>query len=182
MNGYRFGVDFRFLPKTTISYDQILEYDKDDTSDSLAFNNVLPLAPGTVPGPADFGIEYFYPPQGGTRPCGGGATPATQLILPSGFANPNCRIFTGYSRYSNPRNFMPTERLSFQSRPFRSLEMSGSLSYSTSDNVLNTFNENINEWTVSATVNTRGILNFGPAESKMVAVHGNWSTVYALTS
>ena len=175
MNGYRVGMDFRFLPKTTISYDQILEYDKEDTTDGLAFNNVLPMAPGTVPGPADFGIEWFYPPQGGTRPC-------TPVILSSGFANPNCRIFTGYSRYSNPRNFMPTERLSFQSRPIKNLEMSGSASYSTSHNVLNTFNENINEWTASATVKTRGILNSGPAESKMVAVHANWSAVYALTS
>src|SRR6266513_2138825 len=84
MNGYRLGMDFRFLPKTTISYDQIHEYDTADTTDALAFHNVLPTAPGTVPGPADFGIEWFYPPQGGTRPCGGGATPATQLILPSG--------------------------------------------------------------------------------------------------
>jgi len=61
MNGYRFGMDFRFLPRTTISYDQILEYDKDDTTDTLAFNNVLSLAPGTVPGPVDYGIEWFYP-------------------------------------------------------------------------------------------------------------------------
>ena len=175
MNGYRFGMDFRFLPKTTISFDQILEYDKDDTTDTLAFNNVLPMAPGSVPGPVDFGIEWFYPPQGGTRPC-------TPVFLASGYANPNCRVFLGYSRYSNPRNFMPTERLSFQSRPIKNLEMSGSASYSTSHNSLNTFNENFNEWTASATVNTRGILNSGPAESSMVAVHANWSGVYSLTS
>ena len=175
MNGYRFGMDFGFLPRTTISYDQILEFDKDDTRDSLAFNNVLPLAPGTVPGPVDYGIEWFYPPQGGTRPC-------TPVYLPNGFANPNCRTFSGYSRYSNPRNFMPTERLSFQSSAIKNLEMSGSLSYSSSNNVINTFNENINEWTASATVNTRGILDFGPAQSSMVAVHANWSGVYSLTS
>jgi len=175
MNGYRFGVDFRLLPRTTFSYDQILEYDKDDTRDSLAFKNVLPMAPGSVPGPVDFGIEWFYPPQGATRPC-------TPVILADGFGNPNCRVFMGYSRYSNPRNFMPTERVSFQSKYFKNLEMSGSGSYSTSDNFLNTFNENINEWTASATVKTRGILNSGPAEAKMVSVHANWSGVYSLTS
>ena len=174
MNGYRLGMDFRFLPKTTISYDQILEFDKDDTTDALAFHNVLPTAPGTVPGPVDYGIEWFYPPQGGTRPC-------TPVLLPSGFANPDCRVFLGYSRYNNPRNFMPTERLSFQSTSIKNLEMSGSASYSTADNVINTFNENINEWTASAAVKTRGILNSGPAESKMVAVHANWSGVYSLT-
>ena len=175
MNGYRLGVDFRFLPKTTISYDQILEYDKDDTTDTLAFNNVLPQAPGTVPGPVDYGIEWFYPPQGGTRPC-------TPVFLPSGFANPNCRVLTGYSRYDNPRNFMPTERLSFQSMFIKNLEISGSASYSTSDNVISTFNDNMNEWTASAAVKTRGVLNSGPAEAKMVAVHANWSGVYSLTS
>src|SRR5438045_9373327 len=109
MNGYRLGMDFRFLPKTTISYDQILEYDKDDTTDALAFHNVLPTAPGTVAGPADYGIEWFYPPQGATRPC-------TPVFLPTGFANPVRRVFLGYSRYNNPRNFMPSERLRFQSR------------------------------------------------------------------
>jgi len=175
MNGYRFGVDFRYLPKTTISYDQILEYDKDDTRDALAFNNVLPMAPGTVPGPVDFGIEWFYPPQGATRPC-------TPVILPSGFANPNCRAFLGYSRYDNPRNFMPTERLSIQSKYIKNLEMSGSASYSTSDNVVRAFGENINEWTSSATVKTRGVLNSGPAEARMVSVHSNWSAVYSLAS
>jgi len=175
MNGYRLGMDFRFLPKTTISYDQILEYDKDDTTDALAFHNVLPMAPGTVPGPVDYGIEWFYPPQGGTRPC-------TPVFLPTGFANPDCRVFLGYSRYSNPRSFIPTERLSFQSRSIKNLEMSGSASYSTADNVLNIYNENINEWTATASVKTRGILNSGPAESKMVAVHANWSGLYSLTS
>ncbi len=175
MHGYRFGVDFRLLPKTTISFDQILEYDKDDTRDALAFNNVLPMAPGSVPGAVDFGIEWFYPPQGATRPC-------TPVILANGYGNPNCRVFLGYSRYNNPRNFMPTERLSFQSSFIKNLEMSGSASYSTSDNVLRTFNENINEWTASATVKTRGVLNSGPAEAKVVAIRANWSGVYSLTS
>src|SRR5882762_437930 len=175
MNGYRFGMDFRVLPKTTISYDQILEYDKDDTTDSLAFANACPMTPGTVPGPVDCGIEYFYPPQGGTRPC-------TPVILANGFTNPNCRLASGYSRYSNPRTFMPTERLSFQSRPLKNLEMSGLVSYSTSNNVINSFNDNLNEWTASAAVKTRGILNSGPAEAKMVAVHANWSGVYSITS
>ena len=175
MNGYRFGMDFRFLPKTTISYDQILEYDKDDTTDALACNNALPQAPGTVTGCVDYGIEYFYPPQGGTRPC-------TPVFLPTGYANPNCRVANGYSRYSNPRTFMPTERLSFQSRPIKNLEMSGLVSYSSSDNVINSFNDNLNEWTASAAVKTRGVLNSGPAESRMVAVHANWSGVYSITS
>jgi len=42
--------------------------------------------------------------------------------------------------------------------------------------------KNINEWTATASVKTRGILNSGPAESKMVAVHANWSGLYSLTS
>src|SRR5207245_9545101 len=34
MNGYRLGMHFRFLPKTTISYAQIPEYDEVDPTDS----------------------------------------------------------------------------------------------------------------------------------------------------
>jgi len=47
---------------------------------------------------------------------------------------------------------MPTERLSFQSRSIKNLEMSGSASYNTADNVLNRYNESINEWTATAAV------------------------------
>jgi len=100
---------------------------------------------------------------GRVPPCGG---KTTYHINGPGTANPDCRVFLGYSRYSNPRNFMPTERLSFQSRSIKNLEMSGSASYSTADNVLNRYNESINEWTATAAVKTRGILNPGPADPR----------------
>jgi hypothetical protein len=64
MNSYRMGVDFRFLPKTTISYDQFLEWDKVDTNLALADTPFLVSAgatPDAFPGtkPVDLGIEWY---------------------------------------------------------------------------------------------------------------------------
>ena len=61
-NAYRAGVDFRFLPKTTLSYDQYLAYDKQDniTTD----NNLSYLLPGSVP--VDLGIVWNT---AGSTPC-----------------------------------------------------------------------------------------------------------------
>ena len=71
-NAYRMGVDFRVLPKTTISYDQFLEYNKYDTSDTLANTPFLVQtnridAPGTLP--VNLGINWYYPPTATTAPC-----------------------------------------------------------------------------------------------------------------
>jgi hypothetical protein len=40
--------------------------------------------------------------------------------------NPNCNGYLSYSQYNNPRNFMPTEHLQFQSNYLRNFEMTRS--------------------------------------------------------
>jgi hypothetical protein len=176
-NSYRMGVDFRFLPRTTISYDQVLQYEKEDTIDSLASTpfQVANPAGGTIP--VDVGVDFIYPPQAGSRPC-----IAPPPFLPSGLVDPNCRAITDFSRYSNPRNFAPTERIGFQSTYFKRLEMAGSASYTTNHNAVSSFNTAYNEWTNSATVNTRGVLWSGPSDSRMVTARANWNAIYAITS
>ena len=70
-NAYHVGVDFRVLPKTTFSYDQFLEWNKKDTSDTLANTPFLVQTtqfPGTVP--VDMGLNWYYPPTATTTPCG----------------------------------------------------------------------------------------------------------------
>ncbi len=162
-NAYRVGVDFRFLPKTTLSYDQFLAYDKQDnlTTDK----NQTFLLPGSVP--VDLGIVWNT--AGGT-PC---AAP-----LPN-FANPGCNGVLSYSRVGQPRIFMPTERFSFQSTYFKNLEMSGAAGYSTSNNQIPDFGEILNGLTTRT--DTRGSTNSGPAVAKRVSVNADWGGIYSVT-
>jgi hypothetical protein len=166
-NAYRAGVDFRFLPKTTLSYDQYLAYDKQDniTTD----NNLTYLLPGSVP--VDLGIVWNTP---GTTPC---ATPFP--ITTPGFASPVCNGITSYSRSSRPRIFTPSERFSFQSTYFKNLEMSGSLGYSTSNNQISDFNEVLTGLTTRT--DTRGSTTSGPAVAKRVSVNADGAAIYAVT-
>ena len=96
-NAYRMGVDFRVLPKTTISYDQFLEYNKYDTIDSLANTPFLVQSsqfPGTLP--VNLGINWYYPPTGtaaGTTGVGGtgafsaSAVPCATPFPATGYVN-----------------------------------------------------------------------------------------------
>ena len=54
-NDYHIGFDMKFLPRTTISYDQYLEYDKNDTDLNLAAYNVFPLTNGQ---PVSLGVPF----------------------------------------------------------------------------------------------------------------------------
>ena len=101
-NAYRLGVDFRILPRTTISYDQFLEYSKLDTSDTLASTPWLVSSatfPGTVP--VDLGMVWYYQPLTSGTPCGANvlASPfpnATAAGL--GYANASCKEALSYVR------------------------------------------------------------------------------------
>src|SRR5271155_133646 len=122
-NSYRAGVDFRVLPKTTISYDQFLSYYKQDNvvTDNPQ-NSGYQLANGT---PVDPGIIWSTNGPVEILPC------ATPIVTAPNIFNPNCNGYLSYSQASQPRNFMPTERLGFQSTYFKNFETSGSLGYST---------------------------------------------------
>ena len=183
-NAYHMGADFRVLPKTTISYDQFLEYDKQDTSDTLANTPFLVQTsqfPGTVP--VDMGTNWFYPPTATTAPCGATLAAAPFPAGYPGYANPLCKEYLSYSRTAPARNFMPTERLSFQSRYIRRVEMSGSASYNNSHNVVSNLNDIANEWTnpSAAAGQIREPIVSGPAKATQVAVHANWSAIVSLT-
>jgi hypothetical protein len=166
-NAYRAGVDFRFLPKTTLSYDQYLAYDKQDniTTD----NNRTYLLPGSVP--VDLGIVWNTT---GSTPC---ATPFPAAT--PGFANPACNGITSYSRTGRPRIFTPTERFSFQSTYVRNLEMSASLGYSTSNNQISDFNEVLTGLTTRT--DTRGSTTGGPAVAKRVSVNADGAAIYSVS-
>ncbi len=195
-DAYRMGVDFRVLPKTTISYDQFLEWDKYDTRDSLANTPFLvqtTASPGTLP--VNMGINWYYAPTGtaahttgigGTGGLSLAAVPCATPFLSTGFVNnsnlsTSCKMVQSYTRTSPLRNFMPTERLSFQSAYIPRLEMSGSASYSNSTNRAANLYDSINEWTASTTSRVRDSITSGPANANEIFVHANWSAIYSLT-
>jgi hypothetical protein len=138
-NSYRVGVDFRVLPKTTVSFDQFLSYYKQDNvvTDNPQ-NSGYTLANGT---PVDLGIIWStngpaeFLPCSSVPPNAGPFNPAGSTIV-----NPVCNGYLSYSQASQPRNFMPTERLRFQSNYFKNFETSGSLGYSTANNSVPNFN------------------------------------------
>ena len=135
---YRMGVDFRILPRTTISYDQFLTYFKQDniitdnpvvSPQNFGFVLANPTPVGTPNGtPVDLGNIWSTQTPTETLPC------ATPIVAgTANTANPTCNAFLSYSSTGQPRNFMPTERLRFQSNYFKKFETSGSIGYSTSD-------------------------------------------------
>lgn len=115
---YRFGVDLKVLTRTIISYDQFLDYFRNDTDQFLDFfPQGLTLASGT---PIGLGLPWNV---AAGQPC---ATP----ILASGFVNPGCNAYQSYSRTHRFRTHQPTEQLTVQSRYFRRIDFVAHGSYS----------------------------------------------------
>jgi hypothetical protein len=183
-NAYRAGVDFKILPRTTISYDQFLSYFKQDNvvsdnpiANPQNFRFILanPSGLGTPTGtPVDLGNIWSTQTPAEALPCATPIVPGTINTV-----NPSCNGFLSYSQVGRPRDFMPTERLRFQSNYFKNFEMSGSLGYSTSNNVIPDFLETVNGFT--ARTGERGSTTAGPANAKRVSVNANWSGVYSIT-
>jgi hypothetical protein len=183
-NAYRFGVDFRVLPRTTLSFDEFLSYYKQDNvvTDNPAVNPqnfgfaiANPSGVGTPNGtPVDLGNIWSTQTPAEALPC---APPI--VTAGTNIATPTCNGFLSYNQINNPHNFMPTERFRFQSNYFENLEMSGSLGYSTSNNTIPNFLETVNGWT--ARTSERGSTTSGPADAKRVSVNADWSGVYSVT-
>lgn len=166
-NTYRIGVDYRGLPKTSISYDEILTYtNTQNNAGAGPFN--FQLANGT---PVDLGAVF-----NGTTPC---ASPITNNTTTPPTVTSNCSGILTFGLVSNPHSFFPVERISFESEYFKNFSMSGSASYTDGTNKLTDLNELFNGW-VSRTV-TRESTVAGPSNAKRVTADANWSGEYQIT-
>ncbi len=167
-NSYRFGVDYKGLPRTTLSFDELLAYSKVDniTTDN---NFQYQLADGT---PVDLGVDFQ-----GTTPC---AAPVTNKTTTPPTVTPTCNGTLSYGLIGNPRASFPTEKFSFESGYFKNLAMTGSVAYSSGNNSMSDLDENFNGW-VSRTV-TRVSTTAGPTDAKRVIANANWSGDYQITS
>jgi hypothetical protein len=183
-NAYRAGVDFKILPRTTISYDQFLSYYKQDNvvTDNPAVNpqnfgfvlaNTSGL--GTPNGtPVDLGNIWSTQTHAETLPC------ATPIVTgTTNTATPTCNGYLSYSQVGKPRNYMPTERFRFQSNYFKNFEMSGSAGYNTSGYKFSDLSEFVNAFT--SRTSERGSTAGGPIRNTRVSVNADWSGVYSVT-
>jgi hypothetical protein len=152
---YQVGVDFKFLPRTTISYDQFVAHTKYGTSwNDESFSWVLPN--GT---PADLGIAWNT--QNG-QPC------ATPFVPGPPVVDPTCSLYLAYSRSNPERTNAPTEQLSFHSSYFSRLDLTGKVSYS-SANMTSAFSDFFNGFL--ADLGTRQFATAGPINGKRISVN-----------
>jgi hypothetical protein len=181
VNTYRLGVDFRFLPKTNISYDQIWTYYKGDTGITDPFQNPLfVVANGTKgPIPVDLGSSLNA---GANQPCSGTFQLAgAGLTVPVGtpIVNPSCSGAFSYSNHGRTRTNTPTEQLSMQSNYWKDLDLSARVSYSGGDTNIFDYNESF--FGRTSRTNVRNDSFTGPVSGRRVAATADFGVTWHIT-
>ena len=165
VNAYRLGVDFRLLPRTNISYDQIFSYYKGDTGNTD--NNLLfSLSNGT---PVDLGVSFN---EAAGQPC-------ANTFLVGGFVNPTCSAYTNYLRHGRIRTNSPTEQLSMQSNYFQNWDLSAKVDYTGGDmNVADYFESLAGR---EARTNLFDQTNTGPQFGRHVSASADFGATWHIT-
>lgn len=170
LNAYHLGADFQVLPKTSLHYDQFLQYFKQDTS-YVDRNFNYQLSNGA---PLDLGIVFDT--LNGV-PC---SSPITNPATTPPTADPTCGGHLKYTRVGRPRNFLPTEQFSFQSESIRNLSMSGRAAYSSGEQT----SHDLNELFIgnNASVLQIGGIATGPTHAKRVVANADWAVTWSVTT
>jgi hypothetical protein len=164
-DNYTFGVSFRFIPKTSINFDQFYTYFKGDTSGTLA---------GTP-----FRLAGNIPVSLGLAVNSAAGQPCSAPLLGTGFVNPACNGLFSYTRSNNTRNAYPTEQLSFQSNYFKRVDLSGRFGYMDADSDVPNFNETFSGLITRNRV--RGYTDTGFSSAKRISMNGDFGTTVHLT-
>jgi len=168
VNTYRIGVDFKVLPKTNISYDQLWNYYKGDTGTTDQNQNPLfKLANGT---PVDLGLSFNA---GASQPCGG-------TFLPIGFVNPTCSAYFSYAKNGRVRTNTPTEQISLQSNYWKDWDISARASYSGGD--MSEFGYNQTLFGRESRTNLRNDQTTGPIEGRRVAASADFGATWHISA
>jgi len=163
MSQYRLGVDFRFLPKTNISYDQTWSYYKTDPGETDQ-NQQFSL--GSAFPPVDLGVSWNGPP----------CTPAFRT---GSIVNPACNAFYSYNSHWRSRINAPTEQISLQSDYIPSVQFSGKYSYTGSG-----FNLYDYQQAFAGRVSRTAQANYsesGPMQGRHVASYGDFGVTWQIT-
>ena len=158
------GVSLRWIPKTSINFDEFYTYFKGDTTASLAGTGFQ--LPGGIP--VDLGLPFNTL---AGQPC--------VAPLVGGFANAACNGAFSYSRTGRNRNSYPTEQASFQSNYFRKLDLSGRFTYTDAEADLPDFSEVFNG--LITRTRARIVSQTGSATAKRISRVGDFGLTYHLT-
>src|SRR6266702_1562430 len=164
---YQFGIDFRVMPRTTISLDQFFEHDKVDPN---FVDNNLSFRLGSVTGtPIDIGIPF--PPSGCTL-VPGVTFPGNNVLTPSA----KCTIgLYNFNRSGRVRTDIPTSQISLQSNYFRKLDVTASGTYSFGNSDFTNYREFVN------TVKGPPSLITGTSHTDRVSGNADLGLTYHLT-
>jgi len=168
VNTYRIGADFKLLPRTNISYDQIWNYYKGDTGTTDQNQNPLfQLSNGT---PVDLGYSFN---SGANQPCGG-------TFLATGFVNPTCSAYFSYLNHGRTRTNTPTEQISLQSAYWKNWDFSARASYSGGD--MNVFGYDQTVFGRESRTNLRNDQITGPVLGRHVAATADFGVTWHITA
>ena len=135
---YRLGVDFRFLPRTTISYDQIWSYYKNDL--------------GSVDNNQQFSLGAGFPLVDLGVPWNTSSQPCSNTFAPGGIVNPICNAFSIYLLHWRTRLNSPTEKVTVQSSFFKNVDFAGTFSYTGGDLTVDSYQQNFAGFTAKPTL------------------------------
>ncbi len=172
LNAYHFGVDFQILRKTSIHYDQFLQYFKQDTS--YADRNLNYQLPNGVL--VDLGVVFDTASNVNPAPC---PTPVANAGTTPPTADTSCNGFLTLTRSGRPRSSLPTEQFSFQSESIKNISMSGRAAYSSGDQNSSDLNEIFTGSNVSS--NQVATSATGPTHAKRVIANADWAATWTIT-
>lgn len=167
VNTYRLGADFRLLPRTNISYDEIWNYYKGDTG-ATDNNQLFALSNGQL---VDLGVSFNA---GANQPCAN-----TFGGPPAGAVNPACSAYFSYLRHARTRTDAPTEQISMQSNYWKSLDLSARFGYTGGD--ANVFGYDQNLFGREARTNLRNDLTTGSVSGRRVMATADFGATWHIT-
>ncbi len=175
VNTYRFGMDFRVLPRTSISYDQLWNYYKGDTGsvDAIQTPTLGALFPTFQVSPTQAVDLGFALNASANQPCAG-------AFLASGFVNPACSAYFSYFNHGRTRTKLPTEQLSIQSSYWQNLDLSARVSYSSGDTNIFGYNESL--FGRESRTNLRNQNTTGPVFGRRVASTADLGATWHITN
>lgn len=117
-NNFRFGVDFKGIPRTRISFDQAFDWYRQDTS---ALNMASPVGDfvttwqGTPNTPVNAGVIWFP-----NTPC---ANPVADSSVSPMVLTPTCSAYISYTRTMPLRGRFPTSTFTLKSSYFKDADL-----------------------------------------------------------
>jgi len=162
---YRLGVDFRFLPRTTIGYTQVWSYYKNDLGST---DTNLQFSPGAGFPPVDLGVPWNT----SSQPC-------SNTFSPGGIVNPACNAFSSYLLHWRTRLNSPTEKVRVQSSYFKNVDFAGTFSYTGGDLTVTDYQQNFTGLTPKA--NQSNFAETGPISGRHVATFADFGVTWHIT-